>query len=154
MSPKKNESKSEPANRVLEITRIFSAPRHLVFEAWTKNEHLRQWCAPKGFTIPFAEGDLRPGGKWRSCMRTPDGTDCWLSGVYRSIVPDELVEFTHAWEEDGKRGHETVVTVKLSDYGKKTKMVLRQSRFESVASRDGHRGGWTQCLDRLSSHLK
>ena len=74
MSPKKPESKREPANRVLEITRIFSAPRHLVFEAWTKTEHLREWCAPKGFTIPFSEGDLRPGGKWRSCMRTPDGT--------------------------------------------------------------------------------
>ncbi len=154
MPPKKPESKREPANRVLEITRIFAAPRHLVFEAWTKNEHLREWCAPKGFTIPFSEGDLRPGGKWRSCMRTPDGTDCWLSGVYRSIVPDELVEFTQAWEEDGKRGHETVVTVKLSDHGKKTKMVLRQSRFESVASRDGHKGGWSQCLDRLAAHLK
>lgn len=154
MSPKKTESKREPANRVLEITRIFSAPRHLVFEAWTKNEHLREWCAPKGFTIPFSEGDLRPGGKWRSCMRTPDGTDCWLSGVYREIVPDQLVEFTHAWEEEGKRGHETIVTVKLSDYGKKTKMVLRQSLFESVASRDGHKGGWSQCLDRLAAHLK
>lgn len=154
MSPKKTESKREPANRVLEITRIFSAPRHLVFEAWTKNEHLREWCAPKGFTIPFSEGDLRPGGKWRSCMRTPDGTDCWLSGVYREIVTDQLVEFTHAWEEEGKRGHETIVTVKLSDYGKKTKMVLRQSLFESVASRDGHTGGWSQCLDRLAAHLK
>lgn len=154
MSPKKTEPKREPANRVLEITRIFSAPRHLVFEAWTKNEHLREWCAPKGFTIPFSEGDLRPGGKWRSCMRTPDGTDCWLSGVYREIVPDQLVEFTHAWEEEGKRGHETIVTVKLSDYGKKTKMVLRQSLFESVASRDGHKGGWSQCLDRLAAHLK
>lgn len=154
MSSKKPESKREPANRVLEITRIFSAPRHLVFEAWTNNEHLREWCAPKGFTIPFSEGNLRPGGKWRSCMRMPDGTECWLSGVYREIVPDQLVEFTHAWEEDGKRGHETVVTVKLSDYGKKTKMVLRQSLFESVASRDGHQGGWAQCLDRLAANLK
>ncbi|HEY4247005.1 MAG TPA: SRPBCC domain-containing protein [Lacunisphaera sp.] len=154
MSQKKPESKREPANRVLEITRIFSSPRHLVFEAWTRNEHIREWCAPKGFTIPFSEGDLRPGGKWRSCMRTPDGTDCWLSGVYREIVQDQLIEFTHAWEEDGKRGHETIVTVKLSDYGRKTKMVLRQSLFESVASRDGHKGGWSQCLDRLSAHLK
>ena len=77
-----------------------------------------------------------------------------LSGVYREIVPDQLVEFTHAWEEEGKRGHETIVTVKLSDYGKKTKMVLRQSLFESVASRDGHKGGWSQCLDRLAAHLK
>jgi uncharacterized protein YndB with AHSA1/START domain len=64
------------------------------------------------------------------------------------------VEFTHAWEEDGKRGHETLVTVQLSDYGAKTKMVLRQSLFESVASRDGHAGGWSQCFDRLANYVK
>ena len=87
-------------------------------------------------------------------MRMPDGTECWLSGVYREIVQDKLVAFTHAWEENGQRGHETVVTVHLSDYGRKTKMILRQSLFESVASRDGHKGGWSQCLDRLSVYVK
>ena len=154
MPLKKSKPKREPAGRVLEITRIFPAPRHLVFEAWTQKEHLSQWCAPKGFTIPFSEGDLQPGGKWRSCMCMPDGTECWLSGVYREIIQDELVEFTHAWEENGKRGHETIVTVRLSDHGNKTKMILRQSLFESVASRDGHEGGWSQCFDRLSIYLK
>lgn len=154
MPPKRKIKPSRaPAGRVLSITRLFSAPRRLVFEAWTKGEHLSQWCAPKGFTIPFSEGVLRPGGKWRSCMRMPDGTECWLSGVYREIIQDELVEFTHAWEENGQRGHETIVTVRLSDQGNKTKMILRQALFDSVASRNGHRGGWNECLDRLVEFL-
>jgi len=86
-------------------------------------------------------------------MRLADGTDLWLSGEYRQVVPGELIEFTHAWEENGKRGHETVVTVRFSDYGKKTKLSLRQTFFDSAASRDGHRGGWSECFDKLAGFL-
>jgi uncharacterized protein YndB with AHSA1/START domain len=138
---------------VLLITRIFSAPRPLVFDAWTKAEHLSRWCAPKGFTIPFSEGDVRPGGAWRSCMCMPDGTECWLSGVYREVIENELLVFTHAWEEDRQRGHETLVTVRFADFGTKTKLILRQALFDSVASRNGHKGGWTECLDNLAELL-
>jgi len=149
----KNNPGKRSAGRELVITRIFDAPRRLVFEAWTKNEHLQQWCAPRGFTIPFSEGDLRPGGTWKSCMRTPEGEDCWLSGTYREIVENELLVFTQAWEEEGKRGHETVVTVHFADLGKKTKVTFRQGNFASVQERDGHKGGWAQCLDRLAGLL-
>jgi len=59
---------------------VVDAPRRLVFEAWTRKEHLDQWLAPRGFTILYSEGDLRPGGTWRSCMVAPDGKKHPLSG--------------------------------------------------------------------------
>jgi uncharacterized protein YndB with AHSA1/START domain len=146
---------TEPgADKVLVITRVFDAPRSLVFQAWTRKEHLDRWCAPRGFTIPYSEGELRVGGAWRCCMRALDGVEHWLSGTYREIVEDELLIFTHAWEDErAKRGHETLVTVRFTDVGGKTKLTFHQAPFESLESRDGHAGGWSQCLDRLSDYL-
>jgi uncharacterized protein YndB with AHSA1/START domain len=139
----------------LVITRIFDAPPSLVFKAWTEREHLIHWSAPHGFTITHSEGDLRPGGAWRACMRSPDGKDLWLGGVYREIVEPTRLVFTHAWDgEDGKRGHETLVTVTLADHRGKTKLTFRQAFFPSVEERDGHAGGWAECFDRLDDHLK
>ena len=78
----------------------------------------------------------------------------WLSGVYREIVADRLLVVTHAWEnEDGSRGPETVLTVQFSAIGKKTKMVMAQSGFDSVESSAGHEGGWTECFERLRGFL-
>jgi uncharacterized protein YndB with AHSA1/START domain len=147
-------SSSSKSDRELVIKRVFDAPRELVFKAWTDPEHLKQWSAPQGFTIPVAEGDLRPGGKWRSMMRKPDGTELWLGGVYREIVEPERLVFTHAWDDkNGRPGHETVVTVTLVERDGKTEMTFRQGLFESVESRDGHQGGWTECFDRLEELL-
>jgi len=144
---------SESENE-LTITRIFDAPRHLVFEAWTNPEHLKQWCAPQGFDIPDSEGELKPGGAWRSCMSKPDGTLLKLGGVYREIVPDEKLVFTHAWDvETGGSGHETVITVTFADEDGKTRMHFHQAFFLDTESRDGHEGGWGQCFDRLASLL-
>jgi uncharacterized protein YndB with AHSA1/START domain len=138
----------------LVITRVFDAPPTLVFQAWVEPEHLVHWSAPWGFTITHCEGDLRPGGAWRSCMRSPAGEDLWLGGVYREIVENERLVFTHAWDgKDGRPGHETVVTVTFTAEGGKTKMIFRQAGFESVEARDGHQGGWTQCFDRLAARL-
>lgn len=64
----------------LVITRILDAPGSLVFKAWTEPEHLVYWSCPHGFTLTHCEGDLRPGGAWRSCMRSPEGRDLWLGG--------------------------------------------------------------------------
>lgn len=145
---------AEPAERTLVITRVFDAPRNVVFQAWTKKEHLDRWCAPRGFTILDSEGELRPGGRWRCCMRSPDGVEYRISGIYREVVEDELLVFTHAWEnEAGKRGHETLVTVRFADHGGKTRLTLHQAIFESVESRDAHGGGWSECLDILSEYL-
>lgn len=141
-------------DRELVITRVFDAPRQLVWKAWTEPERIKQWLAPKDFTIPVAEGDLRPGGAWRSSMRKPDGTDLWLGGVYREIVEPERLVFTHAWlDEKGKPGPETLVTVTLTARGSKTEMSFRQTGFDSAKSREGHAGGWNECFDKLEELL-
>lgn len=138
----------------LYISRHFDAPRELVFEAWTKPEHLNRWCCPTGFTIPVSEGDIRTGGHFRTCMRSPEGEDNWLSGTYREVAAPERIVFTHAWhDENGKPGHETVVTVIFKEEGGKTRLTLHQAFFASKASRDGHEGGWKQTLDNLASYL-
>jgi len=136
------------------ITRVFDAPRARVWQAWADPEQMKQWSAPRGFTIPVSEGELRPGGKWRACMRKPDGTDLWLGGVYREVIEPERMVFTHAWDDqNGKPGPETLVTVTFIERGGKTEMNFRQTGFDSAGERDGHAGGWSECFDRLDEIL-
>jgi len=143
-----------PAERELVITRVFDAPRPLVFKAWTEPDRLVRWWGPQGFTTPSCTMDVRPGGAFRFCMRWPEGTDHWLRGVYREIVEPERLVFTWAWEDaEGKPGHETVLTVSFAEHGAKTKLTLHQAVFESVTARDAHQSGWTGGLDRLAEYL-
>lgn len=133
----------------LVIERIFDAPRPLVFEMWTKPAHMSKWSMPHGFTQPFGTSEVRPGGKWRAMMRSPQGEELWLSGIYREIVPPERLVFTHQW--DG--GPETLVTVTFEAIGPRTRMVFWQSGFGSAPSREGHLAGWTQSFERLETYL-
>lgn len=138
----------------LQMTRIFDAPRYLVFRMWSEPEHMRNWCAPKGFTVPVCDGEFRVGGAWHSTMRAPDGKQHRLRGVYREIVANARLVFTHAWiGDDGKPGHETLVTVTFADHGNKTRMTFHQGAFDTVAARDGHEGGWMQCFEKLETYL-
>ena len=147
-------SASTAAERELVITRVFDAPRPLVFKAWTEPDRLVRWWGPQGFTTPSCTMDGRPGGAFRFCMRSPEGTDHWLRGVYREIVEPERLVFTWAWEDtEGKPGHETVLTVSFAEHGAKTKLTLHQAVFESVTARDAHQSGWTSGLDCLAEYL-
>jgi len=142
------------ADRVLVIRRIFNAPRRLVYEAWTKKEHLDKWSVPHGFQIPSSEGEVRPGGRWRCTMLAPNGVEYRVGGTYQEVVADELLSFTHAWEDQkGIPGHETLVTVRFSSESHKTKLSLKQAIFQTIRSRDSHQGGWTECLECLDEHL-
>jgi uncharacterized protein YndB with AHSA1/START domain len=150
----KNSPRKAATGRKFILKRVFDAPRPLVFAAWTEPQYLQKWSAPRGFTIPVSQGDLQPGGKWRACMVSPQGEKMWLSGVYRDVIPNELLVFTHAWEDEtGARGPETIVTVRFADQDGKTEVTLEQGPFDSAGSRDGHQGGWSECLDRLVEHL-
>lgn len=143
------------AEHELVITRVFDAPRELVFDCWTQPEHLRHWQgAPRGLTVTSYESDIRPGGFFRICMRSPEGVDHWLEGGYREIVKPERLVFTHAWLDAGKKpGKQTVVTITLADRGGKTELTLRQTGFASIEARDGHRFGWTSALDVLVDYI-
>jgi len=138
----------------LTITRVFEAPRQLVFKAWTDTDPGNQWSVPRGFAVAVFENDLRPGGSWRLCMRSPEREELWVGGVYREIVPPERLVLTHAWQApDGTPGHETLITVVLAAHGGRTEMSFQQTGFESVGERDGHRDGWSECFDRLEEQL-
>ena len=144
----------DSTERALVLQRVFDAPREVIFKMWTDPEHLVHWSSPRGFTLTHCDGDLVPGGDWHSCMRSPAGEDLWLGGVYREIAAPHRLVFTHAWEEDnGKPGHETLVTVTFAERRGKTEMTFRQSLFDSAESRDGHRGGWAECFDKLAEYL-
>jgi uncharacterized protein YndB with AHSA1/START domain len=140
----------------LVITRLFDAPRELVFDAWTKAEHLQHWQgAPRGFTTTMERADIRTGGGFRILMHSSEGTEHRLEGSYREIVRPERLVFTHAWlDAGGKSSQETLVTVTFAERDGKTEMTLRQSGFKSAESRDGHRMGWTSALDVLADYLK
>src|SRR5579871_591414 len=76
------------------ITRVFDAPRKLVWEAWTNPKYVMQWWGPKGFTAPVCKIDFRVGGKFLCCMRSPDGQEVWNGGEYHEIVPYEKIVYS------------------------------------------------------------
>jgi uncharacterized protein YndB with AHSA1/START domain len=149
----KTSAAAETAQRELVITRLLDAPRELVFKVWTQPEHLVRWWGPKDFTAPHLKMDVRVGGAYRANIRSPEGTDYWMRGVYREVTPPERLVFTFAWEEDGERGLDTLVTVTFADQGGKTRLTFRQAPFQSDAERDSHHGGWSECFDRLAGYL-
>jgi uncharacterized protein YndB with AHSA1/START domain len=144
----------ESAACELVITRVFDAPRALVFKAWTEADMQARWLGPKGFTTILCEIDARPGGRYRLGMHAPDGTAHWLCGVCREIIEPQRLVSTSAWEgPDGKLGPETLLTLTFEDLGGRTRLTMRQTGFESVTARDAHRVGWTSNLDRLAEYL-
>ena len=155
MAARAQDSAAVPvAERELTIRRTFDAPRALVFRAWTEPQHLAQWSCPRGFTMIENRGELRVGGAFFAWMRSPQGEDHRMRGVYREIVPPERLVFTHAWlDAGGGPGPETLVTVTLRERHGRTEMTFHQGGFESVASRDGHEGGWNSCFELLAELL-
>lgn len=148
----------EPAeDRALNLTRLLEAPRSLVFAAWTQPQHLVRWWGPSNFTLPVCEQDLRVGGAYKFCMRAPDGSEHWVWGVYREIVEPERLSFT--WNRTQSPATEnpwarTIVTVTLTEEARgQTRLTLHQATFPKDTECEDHRGGWTQCLDRLGGYV-
>ena len=161
----KNRSKKEQAEQVL-ITRVFDAPRDLVFKAWTDCERLMRWWGPKGFTTPVCKID-RPGGSFHYCMRSPEGRDYCGKGVYREIVEPERIIFTDFFvDEEGNPvsavhygmspdwPEETLVTATFAEHEGKTKLTLQHALGSVPASeRDLCQQGWSESLDKLAGDL-
>jgi uncharacterized protein YndB with AHSA1/START domain len=81
------------------ITRIFDAPRELVFKVWTESEHLMHWWGPKGFSISVSKFDIRPGGVFHYCMRSSEGHEMWGKFVYHEIVAPEKLVFVNSFSD-------------------------------------------------------
>ena len=142
----------------LVLTRIFDAPRELVFKAWTDPKIVAQWWGPHRFTNPVCELDARPGGAIRIHMRGPDGTVYPMTGVYQEVVEPERIVFTSAaLDVAGNPMFELLTTVTFAEEGGKTKQILRTRVIKSTAEAApylaGMEAGWTQSLERLTVYL-
>jgi uncharacterized protein YndB with AHSA1/START domain len=151
---------TSPSPKELEITitRVFDAPRELVWKAWTDPQHLARWWGPKMFSNPVCQADARVGGKWHIVMRAPDGREHPCGGVYREVVEHERLVFTNiAVDSDGKPILDGLTTVIFEDLGGKTKLTLRTSATAVVDYAaeylTGMETGWSQSLDRLTEYL-
>ena len=145
------------ADRELVLTRLINAPREKVYRAWTQPELLKQWFAPKPYTTPIVEMDVRPGGSAYFVMRGPDGKDLPNRGVYLEVVPNEKLVSTDAyvtaWEPSEKPFMTLILT--FEDEGGKTRYTARV-RHWMVADREAHEkmgfhGGWGLCTDQLEA---
>jgi uncharacterized protein YndB with AHSA1/START domain len=143
-------------DREVVITRTFSAPRRLVWEAMSRPEHVRRWYGLKVLALVVCEIDQRVGGRWRFVLRAPDGNEHAFSGVYREIVAPERVVYTESYEPLGP-GHEIEVTTTLEENDGRTRLTARLVH-KSPADRDAHirsgmEVGANESHDRLAELL-
>ncbi len=141
----------------LTLTRVFDAPRALVFKLWTNPKHLAQWWGPKGFTNPRCEIDVRPGGAIRIDMRRPDGGKHPMTGEFKEIVAPERLVFTSiAIDTDGNAIFENLNTITFEEQAGKTKLTVQvkvlQMTPQATPYLAGMSVGWNQSLDRLAEY--
>lgn len=144
----------------LVLERVVDVPRELVWAAWTRPEHVRHWLAPAPWTCTDCEIDLRPGGIFRSVMRSPDGKDHPNTGCFLEIVPEERLVWTDALLPGYRPAEQPFMTavITLERRGNGTRYVaMAMHRDEATRKRHEEMGfheGWGQCLDQLVAHMK
>ena len=141
-----------PSERDIQMTRLFDAPRQLVFDAMTKPEHVREWWGRlgDGYSVPVCEIDLRPGGAWRFVNRHPKG-EAVFYGEYQEIAPPSRLVFTEIYEPFPDSP--SVVTAVFTEEGGKTRLTVT-ARYPTRDVRDmvlgtGMAGGAGTSYDRL-----
>jgi uncharacterized protein YndB with AHSA1/START domain len=147
-----------PSDREIVMTRVFAAPRRLLFDAWTKPELVRRWLlGPPGWTMPVCEIDLRVGGRYRYVWRQEGGgTEMGMGGVYREVVAPERLVATELFDEDWTGG-ETLSTLGITERENRSTMtntVLYSSReARDAALATGMTEGVAVSFDRLEALL-
>ena len=140
--------------QALTVRRLISAPRELIFRAWTDPEQLKKWFGPSdAVTIPSAIVDFREGGSYRITMIGPQKVPFVVRGVYREIRPHDKLVFTWIWEDADLDMGETLVTVDLNEQGAATEVVLTHELFPNADSRGRHAEGWEGSLGKLAAYL-
>lgn len=147
------------------ITRVFEAPRELVWKVWTDPSLAKQWWGPKEFNVPSFETDLRVGGKFLYCMRAPDGQEFWSGGEYHEIVPHEKIVFSMYFSDpQGNKvdpeqygiEHEAIEgahdEVLFEDIGNgQTKLTCIGNETMQDATESGQVEGMNQSLDKFAA---
>jgi len=145
-----------PSDREIVMTRVFDAPRDLVFEAHTSCEHMSKWWGPRRHEVVSCEIDFRPGGAWRIVHRGPDGDEIAFFGEYLEIVRPERIVWTFGFEGmPGPPGPETHVFEERDG----TTTITSSAVFSSVEERDavlgsGMESGAAETYDRLDEYLE
>jgi uncharacterized protein YndB with AHSA1/START domain len=144
----------------LVLERVVDVPRRLVWEAWTRPEHLEKWFSPAPWTTVDCEVDLRPGGIFRTVMRSPEGQDFPNLGCYLEVVEQRRLVFTDALGPGFRPSAEPFFTAILTfeDHGAGTKYTAR-ALHKDEADRKAHEemgfiDGWGKCLDQLVALMK
>jgi uncharacterized protein YndB with AHSA1/START domain len=150
-------TETSTAQHELVLTRLIDAPRRNLFRCWTEADLLKQWFAPLPYTTPHAELDVRPGGASFITMRSPDGQDMPLHGVYLEVVQDEKLvttdAYSSAWIPSAKPFMTAIMT--FADEAGQTRYTAR-ARHWSAEDRAAHEAmgfheGWGQCADQLAA---
>ena len=143
-----------PSAREVVLTRVFDAPRHLVFDALTRPELVKRWFGPHGWTLVVCEIDFRVGGAWRYVLEGPDGRSMGMGGEYREIVPGERTVHTEAFDD---YPGDSVVTVVLTEHEGRTTLtgtVLYESQeVRDAVIESGMEHGAAETYDRLAELL-
>lgn len=154
----RDEQTAGPQQAELTLTRVFNAPRELVFDVWTDPKHLAQWWGPDCFTNPVCRVDARPGGELYIVMRSPDGQDYPMKGVFQELRRPVRLSFTNrALDGNGVELLEGITTVSFEAEGGKTRVtvhtVMRAKIPQAAAALAGMEPGWNQTLDGLDTYL-
>jgi uncharacterized protein YndB with AHSA1/START domain len=146
---------STPTDREVVLTRVFNAPRDLVFRALSQPDLLKRWCGPTDWTMAVCEVDFQVGGKWRFVMRRPDGKEFGQFGVYREIVPTERIVNTELWD-DWDAG-ETLVTTHLAERDGQTTftstILFPSQQVRDTVLKGGLEHGAAESYDKLAELL-
>ena len=142
--------------REVTLTRVFDAPRDLVWRAWTDPAQMAQWCGPHHFTNPLCEIDARPGGRWLIHMKAPDGAVYPMSGTFTEVEkPARLVFKAFAEGLDGTKYLESLTEVRFEEQGTRTKLTVKANArgLHPMAPQmlAGMDAGWSQSLERLAT---
>ena len=140
----------------LSMTRTFPCSKERLWQAWSDWESAISWWGPVDWPAVSIEADFRTGGEWRAELRSKSGESLFQSGEFLEIIPTEKIVFTFLWEgdnhEDGP-GALTTVVVLIKECEEGAVLEFSQTGLKSLASVDGHQGGWMSTFDRLATQI-
>jgi uncharacterized protein YndB with AHSA1/START domain len=144
-----------PSDREIVITRVFDAPRRLVFAVLTDPEHVPHWYGPRGWTLPVCQIDFRLGGAWRYVLRGPQGADMGMRGVYQEITPPERLVTTESFDDYPGESLNTVVLTEEDGRTTMTVTVLYPSKeIRDAVINSGMQAGASETYDRLDEYVR